>query len=63
MFYIKKKYLYLVIIILILCLTGVISIPIFNKKECVIYKEEKIYIKLPFVNIPYDMKTCKEYKE
>ncbi len=60
MFYVKKKYLYIIIVILLLCLTGFISVPFFNKKDCSTYENRTLYFKTPLVNIPVSFKSCSE---
>lgn len=57
----SKKYLYIIIAILVLCLLGYISLPKINIGQCNNNSYEKtMYLKLPFVNIPINVNMCKE---
>lgn len=56
----SKKYLYVIIIILILGLLGFINLPKINIGQCNGNDYEKtFYIKMPFVNIPINLNVCK----
>ena len=55
----RKKYLYLLIIVLALAFLGFISLPKINLGQCNGHDHRKrFYLKLPFVNIPIDLNVC-----
>lgn len=56
----SKKYLYVIIIVLVLCLLGYINLPKINVGQCNENDYQKtLYIKMPFVNIPINLNLCK----
>lgn len=56
----SKKYLYIIIIILLLAFLGFISLPRINIGQCNGNSQEQtFYIKTPFVNIPIKLNVCK----
>lgn len=56
----SKKYLYVIIIVLVLCLLGYINLPRINVGQCNGNDYQKtLYIKMPFVNIPINLNVCK----
>lgn len=56
----SKKYLYIIIIILLLGVLGFINLPKINIGQCNGNDYEKtFYLKLPFVNIPMTFNVCK----
>ena len=57
----QKKYLYIIIIVLVLGFLGFISLPKINIGQCNGNDYQKrFYLKMPFVNIPIDLNVCKE---
>lgn len=55
---IKKKYLYVIIIILVLCIMGVINIPLLQNQTCDSENKGKMYFRLGFVSIPLNFNVC-----
>lgn len=56
---IKKKYLYVIIIILVLCILGVINIPLLQNLNCDNNSNKnKMYFKLGVVSIPLEFSFC-----
>lgn len=55
---IKKKYLYVIIIILVLCIMGVINIPLLQNQTCDSENNGKMYFRLGFVSIPLKFNVC-----
>ena len=56
---IKKKYLYVIIIILVLCILGIINIPLLQGFDCNSTNQGKMYFRLGIVNIPLEFNFCK----
>ncbi len=54
----RKSWLYGIIIILLLCCFGVISLPFFNLNNCENPKESKLYLRLGIANVPIVIHTC-----
>lgn len=58
---IKKKYLYVIIIILVLCILGVINIPLLqNNNLCNSENQSKMYFKFGIVSIPLKFNVCNQ---
>ncbi len=54
----RKSWLYGIIIILLLCCFGVISLPFFNLNNCENPKESKLYLRLGIADVPIVIHTC-----
>ena len=54
----SKKYLYGIIIVLILIVTGVIAIPSMNMGYCKNGISSKMYVRLGFISIPIPIERC-----
>lgn len=55
----KKKYLYIIIIVLVLCIMGFISIPFLqNTDNCDVNSSGKMYFRLGPISIPLNINGC-----
>ncbi len=57
---IKKKYLYVIIIILVLCILGVINIPLLQNNSCDSDNKGKMYFRFGIVSIPLNFNVCSQ---
>ena len=57
---IKKKYLYVIIIILVLCILGIINIPLLQGFYCNSTNQGKMYFRFGIVSIPLNFNVCSQ---